>query len=63
MKPVLLIVAGPNGAGKTTVTTRLRQERWSDDTEYLNPDLPAWVSTAVDSLPRHAEFIDLRVAS
>ncbi len=38
MKPVLLIVAGPNGAGKTTVTVRLRQERWSEATEYLNPD-------------------------
>jgi len=38
MKPVLLVVAGPNGAGKTTVTTRLRDERWSDGVEYLNPD-------------------------
>ena len=38
MKPVLLIVAGPNGAGKTTVTARLREERWSENVEYLNPD-------------------------
>jgi predicted ABC-type ATPase len=38
MKPVLLIIAGPNGSGKTTVTVRLREERWSEDVEYLNPD-------------------------
>lgn len=38
MKPVLLVIAGPNGAGKTTVTARLRQERWSEGVEYLNPD-------------------------
>ena len=38
MKPVLLVIAGPNGSGKTTVTVRLRQERWSDGVEYLNPD-------------------------
>ena len=30
MNPALLVIAGPNGAGKTTVTTRLREERWSD---------------------------------
>jgi predicted ABC-type ATPase len=33
-----VVIAGPNGAGKTTVTTRLREERWSDGVEYLNPD-------------------------
>jgi predicted ABC-type ATPase len=38
MKPVLLVVAGPNGAGKTTVTVRLREEHWSEHTEYINPD-------------------------
>jgi predicted ABC-type ATPase len=38
MKPILLVIAGPNGAGKTTITARLRQERWSDGVEYLNPD-------------------------
>lgn len=38
MKPALLVIAGPNGAGKTTITVRLRQERWSDGVEYLNPD-------------------------
>ena len=38
LKPVLLIIAGPNGAGKTTVTARLREERWSEHVEYLNPD-------------------------
>lgn len=38
MRPVLLVMAGPNGSGKTTVTTRLREERWSDGVEYLNPD-------------------------
>lgn len=38
MKPALLVIAGPNGAGKTTVTTRLREERWSEGVEYLNPD-------------------------
>ena len=38
MSPVLLVIAGPNGAGKTTITARLRQERWSDGVEYLNPD-------------------------
>jgi predicted ABC-type ATPase len=38
LKPVLLVVAGPNGSGKTTVTVRLREERWSEETEYLNPD-------------------------
>jgi predicted ABC-type ATPase len=38
VKPVLLVVAGPNGAGKTTVTVRLREERWSEGVEYLNPD-------------------------
>jgi len=38
VRPILLVIAGPNGAGKTTVTVRLRQERWSDRVEYLNPD-------------------------
>ena len=38
MKPALLVIAGPNGAGKTTVTARLREERWSEGAEYLNPD-------------------------
>jgi predicted ABC-type ATPase len=38
LKPVLLVIAGPNGAGKTTVTVRLREERWSEGVEYLNPD-------------------------
>jgi predicted ABC-type ATPase len=38
VKPVLLVIAGPNGAGKTTVTVRLRQDRWSEGVEYLNPD-------------------------
>ncbi len=38
MKHVLLVIAGPNGAGKTTVTSRLREERWSEGVEYLNPD-------------------------
>jgi len=38
MKPVLLVIAGPNGSGKTTVTARLREERWSEGVEYLNPD-------------------------
>ncbi len=38
MKSVLLVIAGPNGAGKTTVTARLREERWSEGVEYLNPD-------------------------
>jgi predicted ABC-type ATPase len=37
VKPALL-VAGPNGAGKTTITTRLRQDHWSEGIEYLNPD-------------------------
>jgi predicted ABC-type ATPase len=35
---VLIVIAGPNGAGKTTVTLRLRDERWSEGVEYLNPD-------------------------
>ena len=38
MKPALLVIAGPNGAGKTTVTTRLREDHWSEGVEYLNPD-------------------------
>lgn len=38
MNPVLLVIAGPNGSGKTTVTSRLREERWSEGVEYLNPD-------------------------
>jgi predicted ABC-type ATPase len=38
VRPVLLVIAGPNGAGKTTVTARLREERWSEGVEYLNPD-------------------------
>jgi predicted ABC-type ATPase len=38
MKPVLLVIAGPNGAGKTTLTVRLREDRWSEGVEYLNPD-------------------------
>lgn len=38
MKPVLIVVAGPNGAGKTTVTHKLREDRWSEGVEYLNPD-------------------------
>jgi predicted ABC-type ATPase len=52
MRPALLVIAGPNGAGKTTVTTKLRQERWSEGVEYLNPDEVArdrfgdWNSTA-----------------
>jgi predicted ABC-type ATPase len=33
-----LVIAGPNGSGKTTVTARLREERWSEGVEYLNPD-------------------------
>ncbi len=37
-RPVLLVIAGPNGAGKTTVTRRLREERWSEGVEYINPD-------------------------
>jgi predicted ABC-type ATPase len=31
-------VAGPNGSGKTTLTVRLREDRWSEGVEYLNPD-------------------------
>ncbi len=38
MKPSLLVIARPNGSGKTTVTARLREERWSEGVEYLNPD-------------------------
>jgi predicted ABC-type ATPase len=38
VSPTLLVVAGPNGSGKTTITVRLREERWSEETEYLNPD-------------------------
>ena len=38
MNPVLLVIAGPNGADKTTVTVRLRNERWSEGVEYINPD-------------------------
>lgn len=38
MSPVLLVIAGPNGSGKTTVTTRLREDHWSEGVEYLNPD-------------------------
>ena len=38
MKPVLLVIAGPNGGGKTTVTAKLREERWSENVEYINPD-------------------------
>jgi predicted ABC-type ATPase len=34
----LLVIAGPNGAGKTTITSRLRQDHWSEGVEYLNPD-------------------------
>ncbi len=37
-QPALLVIAGPNGSGKTTVTARLRQDKWSDGVEYLNPD-------------------------
>ena len=37
-RPVLLVVAGPNGSGKTTLTVRLKQDRWSEGVEYLNPD-------------------------
>lgn len=38
MNPALLVIAGPNGSGKTTVTVRLREDRWSEGVEYLNPD-------------------------
>ncbi len=38
VKPALLVIAGPNGSGKTTVTALLREERWSEGVEYLNPD-------------------------
>ena len=38
MKPVLLVIADPNGAGKTTVTVSLRENQWSENVEYLNPD-------------------------
>ena len=32
------MIAGPNGAGKTTVTVSLRENQWSENVEYLNPD-------------------------
>jgi predicted ABC-type ATPase len=38
VKPALLVIAGPNGSGKTTLTARLREDRWSEGVEYLNPD-------------------------
>jgi predicted ABC-type ATPase len=38
VKPALLVIAGPNGAGKTTITSKLREEHWSEGVEYLNPD-------------------------
>jgi predicted ABC-type ATPase len=58
VRPVLLVIAGPNGAGKTTVTVQLRKDRWSDGAEYLfsTPD----ISEAIEHLPRHADFVDLR---
>lgn len=37
-QPALLVIAGPNGSGKTTVTARLREDHWSGDVEYINPD-------------------------
>jgi predicted ABC-type ATPase len=38
VSPVLLVIAGPNGSGKTTVTLRLREEKWSEGVEYINPN-------------------------
>lgn len=38
MRPDLLIIAGPNGSGKTTATQALVRHRWSEGTEYINPD-------------------------
>jgi predicted ABC-type ATPase len=64
MKPVLLVIAGPNGAGKTTVTIRLREDRWSEGVEYLNPDDIArdrfgdWNSP--DAVLRAARWADAR---
>jgi len=50
VSPVLLVIAGPNGAGKNGELRRV-----------YGP-LPEWVADAVDSLPRSADFVDLRVA-
>jgi hypothetical protein len=62
VKPALLVIAGPNGSGKTTITSRLREEHWSEGVEYLNPDEVArdrfgdWNSTeAVASAARWTE--------
>ena len=63
MKPALLVIAGPNGAGKTTVTARLREERWSEGAEYLNPDEIARDRFGdFSTLGRHAQFVDMRAA-
>jgi predicted ABC-type ATPase len=64
VNPVLLVIAGPNGAGKTTVTAKLREERWSEGVEYLNPDEVArdrfgdWNSP--DAVLRAASWVDQR---
>ena len=48
MKPILLVVAGPNGAGM-----QLRK---------VYGPLPGWVSDVAQSLSRHHEYVDVRVA-
>jgi predicted ABC-type ATPase len=64
VKPVLLVIAGPNGAGKTTITSRLREDHWSDGVEYLNPDEVArdrygdWNSP--DAVLSAARWVDAR---
>jgi predicted ABC-type ATPase len=40
-KPELIVIAGPNGSGKTSITEQLLIHTWTENCEYISPDLIA----------------------
>jgi predicted ABC-type ATPase len=40
-KPELVVIAGPNGSGKTSITEQLLLHTWTENCEYISPDLIA----------------------
>lgn len=38
LRPTLCVIAGPNGSGKTTTTVQLLNDRWTENSVYINPD-------------------------
>ena len=40
-KPELVVIAGPNGSGKTSITEQLLLHTWTEDCQYISPDLIA----------------------